>query len=239
MKLSVKKPVISVIIPAYNEGARIRACLRSVKHQTISVPYTIIVADNNSTDQTIFVAREEGVEVACAKRKGYAYAAIAGIAKTHARIIAMTDADSVVPSDWLVRIHETFESHADVVAVAGPYEFYDGPRMLTMVLRAMNRINPRLLTSSLCGINMAFRRDAYEHVGGFSSEINLQADTYLGEQLKKIGRIYFDRDNTVLSSARRFQKPSQLISEVWIRIANALMLKLFSTTLYKKQKDYR
>lgn len=235
----MKTPVISVVIPVYNEEKCIRACLLSVKNQTISVPYTIIVADNASTDDTAYLAKKEGVEVIRAKRKGYAHAAIAGIAKTHSRIIAMTDADSVVPPHWLARIYDTFESYPDVVAIGGPYEFYDGPRALRLVLRLINRFNPRLITVSLCGINMAFRREAYEAVGGFSSDINLQADSYLGEQLKKIGRMYFMRDTIVLSSARRYQKPKQFISELSIRITNALMLKFFSTTLYKKQIDYR
>lgn len=239
MKTLSKKPVISVIVPAYNEAARISACLHSVKNQTISVPYTIIVADNNSTDNTVSLTKEEGVEVICVKEKGYAHAAIAGIAKSNSPVIAMTDADTIVPPDWLARMYETFESHPHVVAVGGPYQFVDGPRALRVILHAMNRIYPQLITTSLCGMNMAFRRNAYEAVGGFSPRINLQADTYLGEQLKKIGKIHFIRDNTVFSSARRFQNPTQLISELSIRVGNALMLKFFSRTLYKKQIDYR
>lgn len=239
MKPSSKKLILSVVIPAYNEERYIGACLRSVKNQIISVPYTIIVADNNSTDNTVSLAKAESVEVIQVKQKGYAHAAIAGIAKTNSRIIVMTDADTVVPPDWLSRIYETFEIYPDVVAVGGPYEFQDGSLVLRMMLRGINRVNPRLITSSLCGINMAFRRDAYEAVGGFSPQINLQADTYLGEQLKKNGKLYFRRDNIVMSSSRRYQKPKQFISELFIRIANALMLKFFSTTLYKKQIDYR
>jgi len=233
------KPVISVIVPAYNEHRLIGDTILALKAQRFPHPYEIIIVDNNSTDATAGIARRLGVRVVTQKQKGYAYAAREGIAHARGHIIAMTDADTAVPPDWLARIYETFESHPHVVAAGGPYEFEEGPRALRIILHAINRINPQLITTSLCGMNMAFRRAAYEEVGGFSSHINLQADTYLGEQIKKIGKIHFIRDNTVLSSARRFQKPKQLIAELSIRIANALMLKFFSTTLYKKQIDYR
>jgi len=123
--------------------------------------------------------------------------------------------------------------------VGGPYEFRDGSPALRMILRGVNRLNPRHITSSICGMNMAFRRDAYEGVGGFSPRINLQADTYLGERLKKIGRIYFFRDNIVFSSARRYRSASQIVSELVIRLSNVIALRMFHTTLFSRQIDYR
>lgn len=233
------KPEISVVIPAYNEEKCIRACLHTVKSQTISLPYTIIVADNGSTDSTFSIAKQEHVEVVHVKQKGYAHAAIAGIAKTNAEIIAMTDADTFVPSNWLETIYEAFATHPDVVAVGGPYEFYDGPRQHQIVLHLINLVYPKLITTSLCGMNMAFRRDAYEVVGGFSPDINLQADTYLGEKLKKVGRVHFLRKNCVTSSARRYTNSGLMVRELLIRMGNVATIKTFHTTMYKQQIDYR
>ena len=59
-------PEISVLIPAYNEGAllgsvldRVRASFASVGHEA----YEVIVCDNNSTDDTAAVARDNGARV--------------------------------------------------------------------------------------------------------------------------------------------------------------------------------
>ncbi|MDD2679110.1 MAG: glycosyltransferase family A protein, partial [Candidatus Nanoarchaeia archaeon] len=52
-----QKPVISVIIPAYNEEDSIEKTLISLKNQKTKVPYEIIVCDNNSTDKTFKIAK--------------------------------------------------------------------------------------------------------------------------------------------------------------------------------------
>ena len=47
----IMKPLISVIIPAYNEERLIGPCLESLKRQTLQKnKFEIIVVDNNSSD---------------------------------------------------------------------------------------------------------------------------------------------------------------------------------------------
>lgn len=50
------KPLVSVIIPAYNSAKTIRATLESIKKQTYK-PIEIIVVDKGSTDQTEIIAK--------------------------------------------------------------------------------------------------------------------------------------------------------------------------------------
>jgi len=95
------------------------------------------------------------------------------------------------------------------------------------------------MIASLSGMNMAFRKSAYEAVGGFNPKINLQADTYLGSRLAKYGKTLLIRDNVVLSSGRRYQTVGQIISETVVRIVNSVSIKLFNTTLFKHQADIR
>ncbi|OGG29835.1 hypothetical protein A2971_03500 [Candidatus Gottesmanbacteria bacterium RIFCSPLOWO2_01_FULL_46_21] len=234
-----KKPIISVIVPAYNEELYIAACLDSLKEQQTSVSYEIIVADNNSSDRTVSIAKKCGAQVTVAKQKGYAHTATTAISHAHGRIIAMTDADTLVPPLWLSTISEAFKKYPDVVAVGGPFRYYDGPGYLRFFIDNINRIYPRLLTATICGMNMAFRREAYQAVGGFSPDINLQADTYLGQKLSKLGKLYFLKNNTVVSSARRYRSLSQSIPESLTRMVNALAIRIGMPTLFKKQIDYR
>ena len=55
--------LISIVIPAYNEKKNIVACLRSIKAQDYQGPLEIIVTDNNSSDNTGDLARQEGATV--------------------------------------------------------------------------------------------------------------------------------------------------------------------------------
>ncbi|MFH2118645.1 MAG: glycosyltransferase family A protein [Candidatus Paceibacterota bacterium] len=233
------QPLISVVIPAFNEEKYLPACLKCLTEQSFDQPYEIIVADNNSTDETHAIAKKFGVKVILAKEKGYVFAAIAGIGATRGKIIAMTDADTRVPKNWLKRIHQAFTQYPQAVAIGGTFQYYDGSRIIRLIIKILNSIHPRLIIASLSGMNMSFKKEAYEAVGGFDRNINLQADSYIGNQLMKYGKIIILRDNQVLSSSRRMSTPLQTISEVLVRIVNAFSLKIFNMTVFKKQTDYR
>ena len=53
----MKKPLVSVIIPAWNSAAYIVACLQSLKKQTYK-NMEVIVVDNNSSDDTVKLAKD-------------------------------------------------------------------------------------------------------------------------------------------------------------------------------------
>jgi len=72
----LKKPVIDVIIPAYNEEKSIGLVIGDIPGDLVR---EIIVCNNNSTDQTGPVARSAGATVVDQKRKGYGSACLKGI----------------------------------------------------------------------------------------------------------------------------------------------------------------
>lgn len=233
------KYAVSVVVPAYNEELIIATCIQHLQAQIFDQPYEIIISNNNSTDRTAEIAKQLGVRVLNTTEKGYVHAAIAGVQAAEGEIIAMTDSDTRVPPHWLQRIYDTLQAQPELAAVGGPFEFHDGPRGVRAVIKLLNGISPRLMIASLSGMNMAFRRSAYEAVGGFNPKINLQADTYLGNRLAKYGKTMLIRDNVVLSSGRRYQTVGQIISETVVRIVNSFSIKLFNTTVFKGQADIR
>ena len=238
-KNKANQPVISVVIPAYNEEVYLPDCLARITKQTFNQPYEVIVGDNNSTDQTRTIAKQFGAKVVIAKQKGYVFAAIAGVKAARGKFVAMTDADTRVPETWLEKIYQGFQKHPQAVAIGGTFQYYDGSTQMRMFIRMLNNLHPKLLIASLSGMNMAFKKTAYEAVGGFDQKINLQADSYLGNKLMKHGKVVLLKNNEVLSSSRRMCTFWQTISEVLVRIVNAISLKLFNTTIFKKQADYR
>jgi glycosyltransferase involved in cell wall biosynthesis len=235
----VAEPVISVVVPAYNEERVIATCLQHLQAQTLHQPYEIILANNNSTDSTAAIAERLGVRVLTVTEKGYVHAAIAGVQAARGAIVAMTDADTRVPPEWLARILAALQARPELVAVGGPFEFHDGSRGVRRVIKLLNGISPRLMIASLSGMNMAFRKSAYEAVGGFNPKINLQADTYLGNRLAKFGKTILIKENVVQASGRRYQTVGQIISETLVRLVNSLSIKLFNTTVFKNQADIR
>lgn len=85
--------MVAVIIPAFNEGARIRAVLEAVRGS--SLPDEIIVVNDASTDNTSAVAKSiEGVRVIELPRNaGKGGAMAVGVEATQADVLLFIDAD--------------------------------------------------------------------------------------------------------------------------------------------------
>jgi glycosyltransferase involved in cell wall biosynthesis len=212
---------ISVVIPAYNEEAFIRQTLEALTAQADidATAYEIIVVDNNCVDLTVEIAVSLGARIIKESKAGVGWARAAGFATANAPLIATTDADSVVPSNWLTSIIEAFGDEK-VVAVGGPGT-YDIKHdiMHAVVNRSLPYLHEldRLIhadTHHLVGFNMAVRRSAFEQVGGWHAELAIGEDLELSQRIATIGRIAFLPDLRVQTSDRRFQRvgPQQLMT---------------------------
>lgn len=232
---------IDVIVPAFNEGKIIGACLTALTHQTYTGPYRIIVMDNNSVDDTAKIASSfPGVMVKSEKKKGYVFAVKTGVETwSTAEIIAHTDADTQVPPTWLESIADAFDHDPTVVAAGGPFYLLNGSIVVRYFMNTINYLFPLLLNSRLCGVNMAYRRSAYDRAGGFDPSVNFGADTFLIMKLTKYGKIRVSRSQYVRTSSRRFGTFSRFIKESFLQVTNFLSLALYKKPRYLNSSDIR
>ncbi len=192
---------ITVIVPAYNEEEMIAGCLDSLLNQTLEKShYDIIVVDNNSTDATAKIAHARGVRVEKELRKGYVHAIRRGIEVSQTELIAFTDADCRVPSNWLEKIVAYFDSSTKVVGVGGKLAFYDINPIFGKTFQSILYLN-----KALPGNNMAVRREALMQIGGVDPRVNLTVDYWLTLKLRKVGNLKVDRRLVVNTSGRRFR----------------------------------
>lgn len=131
---------ISVIVCAYNEARYLPACLHSLLAQT-RPPDEILVVDNASSDGTGAVARAiPGVRVVREPDKGLVISRETARRETTGDILAYVDADCRAPLQWLERIEARFARHAALVAVTGPYRFYDWDWLGRALIRAYDLV---------------------------------------------------------------------------------------------------
>lgn len=204
------KPLISIVIPAYNEQKNIKKCLDSIKAQDYDGPFEIIICDNNSSDNTAQIARNGGATmVVSEERPGVIFARETGTQVAKGEIIVQTDADTYYEKNWLSRIIETFEKNPEVVAVIGSFKFFDGPwwgkafsGLLFGITNLVYKLSGKMIY--IPGANTAFRKKFFH---GYNLNLDQGGDEVaLLKELKKEGKILFLRKNAVLTSARRLRK---------------------------------
>jgi peptidoglycan/xylan/chitin deacetylase (PgdA/CDA1 family) len=232
LKLNVEKmPFVSVIVPAYNEESNISSCIDALQSLEYGGDYEIIVVDNASSDNTSSIASSKGVRVVSEPVKGYSHALIRGFASARGDIFACTDADSLVPTNWLTKIVDHL-SKEDNVAVTGVFSFYDGTFLLRLLGGLFGRLNWQL-----AGANMAVWAWAYRKIGGFSAVVNMGADKELGLRLSRLGKVVIDRRLVVATSARRFE--AEFVKTLWTYFGNDLWLILFRKPAFFNFDDIR
>ncbi|MCF7814786.1 MAG: glycosyltransferase [Candidatus Cloacimonetes bacterium] len=115
-----KEPKISVVITVYNSESTLVKCLDSVLNQKYS-DFELIIVNNNSTDSTQkiideFSRRHTNIVYAFESVQKRGAARNTGEKKASGKIIAMTDADCIVPENWLVQISKPIiENNYDAV----------------------------------------------------------------------------------------------------------------------------
>jgi peptidoglycan/xylan/chitin deacetylase (PgdA/CDA1 family)/glycosyltransferase involved in cell wall biosynthesis len=199
-----KTPLVSVVIPAYNEEESLPGTLKSLHTQDYPGEYEIVVVDNNSTDRTAPLAEELGARVVFEPRRGVSYARQTGFEAARGEYILTTDADALLPENWISRIVGEFEKHPEALAVAGAYVFDDGPvflRTISLFYELIFRV-----WNSYAGVNLAVTKEAFNRVGGFNLALDFSEDTDLGRRLTKIGKVVRISSPRVRTSARRYIK---------------------------------
>ena len=227
------KPLVSVIIPTKNEAKLLPGCLTSLARQRTQIPYEIIIVDTNSSDGTPRIARSFGAEVIREPRRGKVCAFRKGAAKARGQILCFTEADCIVPPNWIEVIYDHFDRHPQTVAVMGDYGFHSS----TLFYNALSRISHPILRwawrmwfghHSLRATNFAIRKDAYEKAGGFSPRTPELYDVDLSRRVAKVGKIHF------LSSMRN-QTSDRRVRGRFLRFVSEFIPTFWTVIIARKQ----
>jgi glycosyltransferase involved in cell wall biosynthesis len=205
----------SVIVCAHNESRYLAACLHSLLAQS-RLPDEILVVNNASTDSTREVAAAfPCVRVVDEPRKGLVVARETGRLAATGDVLVYLDADCRAPLMWLERIERRLAADSELMALSGPYRFYDWDWWGRLLIRAYDyTLAPatQLLVKYVLGIgtvfyggNFAVRRHALERIDGFDTSIEFHGeDTNLGRRLHRVGRVALFHDCYLYTSARRY-----------------------------------
>ncbi|MFC7431627.1 MULTISPECIES: glycosyltransferase [unclassified Agrococcus] len=186
---------VRIVVPARDEAQRIDRCLAAIAVARAAVEARgvrtrcVVVADACRDDTAALAAAHAGVEVVASTAARVGVARRAGVdapgddAIDPARVwVASTDADSVVPADWL-RVHLAL-ADAGADAVLGLVHLASDDASAAALARwhARSQVGDRIH-----GANLGVRLDAYRAAGGFPP-LAAHEDVSLVAALRDAGR---------------------------------------------------
>ena len=213
-------PSVSVIVTAKNEQHTVRKSLSALLSQDYP-DYEILFVDAGSKDETLnivssLLSGHSNLKVIQSSGNPSQCRNI-GIRSSFSEIIAFTDADVVVPVNWLKTCVGVLQSQPGLGGVGGPnIPFRHNGRqtvkvvdlMLTTSLGSMRSaqsygFKEAIEVKSIPCCNAVYRRSAIAEVGGFDEALVGCDDTDLGYRIRRAGRrLLFEPKAAVLHSVK-------------------------------------
>ena len=182
-----EKPLVSVIVPVYNQVRFTAACLNSILKELSTIPCEVIVVDDGCTDGTAeYLSSCSGITVVTHKKnQGFVRSVNDGAAVARGRFLHFLNNDTLVTPGWMVALLRTFDSRDNVGAAGSQLRAPDGmiSEAGALVWRDGNAANfargRSAIDPSVCfprevdycsGASLMVRADLFTEVGGFSEE---------------------------------------------------------------------
>lgn len=168
-------PLVSVIVPVYNNALGLHACLEALRAQTYPAERTQVIVVDNASDEDVAgvvscfpgfcLEREDTVGSYAARNKG--------IEASKGEILAFTDSDCLPEPDWVAGGVEALRRSPAAAAVGGPIRMFapDPERVSLFDLHDLVWGMPQRVYVERFGLaatgNLFAHRWAFDRIGPF------------------------------------------------------------------------
>lgn len=183
--------MVTIVIPAHNEQATLRACLQTVLAQAQPPQdYEIIVVDDGSTDSLSTSPWNDRIHLISQERRGAAAARNAGLRQAKGEIVVFLDADCLPQPGWLTAMLAPF-ADPDVMGVSGRVDTLQTgilPRFIQYEYdQRFQRLQAHLNIDFVTSATGAYRRRVLLEMGGFCEDFLGAEDVELSFRLAELG----------------------------------------------------
>lgn len=216
-------PSISVIIPAFNEERCLPSTLQAIQKSALllrsrnGVNTEVIVADNDSTDATGNVACSFGARVVAEPTHNIARVRNCGAAAARGKVLVFVDADTHIPEELLVRIHQVSAAPG---CLAGAVDTEYRPKKPSIrVYLGLWRIFGRAFGMAE-GATQFYLRDTFTLLGGYDESLFMGEDVEFYARVRRHARhvggsVRFIDELKVLPSCRRYDQWALWRTLIW------------------------
>jgi glycosyltransferase involved in cell wall biosynthesis len=183
---------VTVIIPTLNEEMSIAGVIRELNHLGY---HNILIADGNSQDKTVEVAKEFGANIMVQNGtgKGSALRQAFNHGSVDGDVVVMLDADGSMNPKEIPMLIDALDSGADLVK-ASRFLRYGYSEDMSLIRRIGNQFFLTLVNwfwsanyTDLCYGFGAFRKDAVKKLYPYLNAKNFEIETEIFIKAKKLG----------------------------------------------------
>lgn len=197
------KPVITVVVPSFNQGAFLRDCLDSIFQQEIALE--VYVMDGGSTDNSLNIIKQYESKLAgwrSYKDDGQSAAINEGIALGTAPFVCWLNSDDFFYPQALHRLLNKLQEDENSPAAYGKCELTnsEGVKLSRYLTLPFNRY---FLANYcfICQPGTLIRRTAWERVGGLNEELHMAMDYELWWKLaNNFGKLSYFKEQAVAAT---------------------------------------
>jgi glucosyl-dolichyl phosphate glucuronosyltransferase len=192
----------SIVIATHNRASDLGQTLDSLARQRPADEWEVLVVDNNSTDDTRNVVTTRVGTFPAPLRylfeaePGRSPALNTGIRAARGTIVATTDDDVRVPADWLDQAGAALDGLGCDYVGGRVLPIWNGPRPAWLsdrsgkhsaVIAVLDYGSAPLEFGARMplGVNMAFRRSAFDRAGLWDPRVGRRAGTLLGQEVRE------------------------------------------------------
>jgi GT2 family glycosyltransferase len=209
-------PFVTVVIVAYNSGALLQECVDALARQTLR-EFEAIIVDNASEDGSIARLRlpdDRFRVVDAGSNLGFAAANNLAVRKATTPWVATLNPDALAAPNWLAALKRATEHYpgaamfgstqldaADDKRLDGCGDAYSflGISWRGLHGRSIDLLPPVGETFAPCAAAALYRRDAFDHVGGFDERFFCYCeDVDLGFRIRLIGGVCIQLPDAVV-----------------------------------------
>ncbi len=199
--------MLSIIIPTFNEENYLPILLKEIKKQKFR-DLEIIVADADSTDRTVEMAKSFGCKITRGGLPPKGRNEGAKIAQ--GEIFLFMDADNIyLPENFLEKLIKDFQDRNLGVATFPIYP--QGNKFDQLAYGVYNwwtKLTQKFLPHATNAVLV--QREIHQKIGGFDEKIKIAEDHDYARRAAKFGNFGFIETEPVLTSTRRFERDGRL-----------------------------
>lgn len=223
----MKRSKVGLIVPTLNAGKAWPEWLAALKRQSL-VPDRILIVDSASTDHTVELAREAGLEVLPISRDQFNHGGTRHMAALRMEecdvLVYLTQDAILIGNDAIATIVETFADPAVAMAYGRQQPYPDSGAIGTharlynysaqSINKSINQVEHLGLKTIFCSNSFsAYRRAEYFDLGGFKNDLIFGEDAHFAGRLLLQGKIlryvaeaqvFHSHDYSLTEDARRY-----------------------------------